>query len=188
MNQLKHISIILLLFLGCVPAVHAYDKEAGEAAKLASGAAITVQKKPDIRAKVLENYLESVQSPMAPYAEVFVREADKYELDWRLVPAIAGLESSFGKYIPAGSYNAFGWGIFTGKTSGKTFQSWEDAISTVSQGLKEKYIDDGLITIESIGNRYAASQTWAARIHIIMNRFSMPETNHDFVETLAVTL
>ena len=30
-------------------------------------------------------------------------------LDYRLVPAISGVESTFGKHIPDNSYNAYGW-------------------------------------------------------------------------------
>jgi len=167
---------ILLTFPGIA---FAREKEAGEAAKLASSAGIVVEKKIDQRTKILEQYLISINSPMAAQAKVFVREADKNDLDWRLVPAIAGLESSFGKRVPKGSYNPFGWGVFTGKSSGIEFQDWEDAIATVSQGLKEKYIDDGLTTIEAIGYRYAASPTWAQRVRFIMAKFETVQENRN---------
>src|SRR4051812_48196694 len=59
----------------------------------------------DNRAKALKAFLEKSNSPLADSAETFVASADKYNLDWKLVAAISGLESGFGKAIPPGSYN-----------------------------------------------------------------------------------
>lgn len=179
------ISVLFLEFAALPQIVNAAEKEAGEAAKLASSAAVVSEKKPDKRTLILTRYLESVKSPLASHADIFVREADEHNLDWRLVPAIAGLESSFGKRIPTGSYNPFGWGVFTGKSYGINFANWEDAISTVTQGIREKYIDDGLTTVEAIGYRYAASQTWAPRIRFFMNEFEKKSTIED---EIALTL
>src|SRR5690349_15718779 len=112
MKTLMIIAIVFLLSALPKP-IFANENEAGEAGKLASGAATVSEKKPDFRVIALARYLESVDSPLAPHAELFIKEADRNNLDWRLVPAIAGLESSFGKHIPSDSYNAWGWGIFT---------------------------------------------------------------------------
>src|SRR4030067_2508032 len=66
----------------------------------------------DNRVKILRKFLEERNSPLADYSEDFVRDADKYNLDWMLVAAISGLESSYGLAIPPGSYNGWGWGIY----------------------------------------------------------------------------
>ena len=63
----------------------------------------------DYRVVSLKRFFEKYDSPLADYAEKFVKEADKYNLDWRLVPAISGVESTFGKRIPYGSFNAYGF-------------------------------------------------------------------------------
>ena len=120
----------------------------------------------DERAVVLKKYLESKNSPLAIYSKDFVLYADKYELDYRLVPAITGVESSFGKRIPMNSYNAYGW------ANGKyKFENWEESIEIVSKTLKEKYIDKGATSIEAIGRIYAPpSPTWSGKIHYFMNQ------------------
>ena len=73
----------------------------------------------DWRTKRLEEFLIQKQSPLASLASVFVVAADIYQFDWRLLPAIAGQESSYGKKIPwdkvngRHSFNPFGWGIYS---------------------------------------------------------------------------
>ena len=48
----------------------------------------------DMRVKALENVFESYNSPLTPHAAFYIETADKYKVDWRLLPSIAGLESS----------------------------------------------------------------------------------------------
>lgn len=125
---------------------------------------------PDQRVTRLEAYLKSHNSPLSEYAAVFVQTADKYELpDWRLVPAIAGVESTFGKAIPENSYNAYGWANGTHR-----FQSWEESIATVSKTLKSRYVDRGADTVEEIGRIYAPpSNTWAVKVRFFMREIGM---------------
>jgi len=110
--------------------------------------------KSDSRPVIVDNFLAKHNSPMTGMGSVFVREADKYNLDYRLLPAIAFQESTLGKKIPRGSHNAFGWAIYTGANSGATFKDWEHAIEVVAAGLKKNYIDKGLISPEEIMLRY----------------------------------
>jgi hypothetical protein len=123
----------------------------------------------DTRATHLKTYLDSHDSPLANEAGFLIAEADRLNLDWKLVAAIAGAESTFGKRIPANSYNAWGWAIFTGQNDGKHFDSWKDGITTVSEGLKYKYVDKGAKTIEQIGRIYAASPRWATNVRFFLN-------------------
>lgn len=104
----------------------------------------------DARAAILQNFLQKYRSPLAPYAKEFVEVADKYELPWTLLPAISGKESGFGKVIPEGSYNPFGWAVYTGKTSGAGFDTWDEAIQKVGAALRREYFDKGLTTVEQI--------------------------------------
>src|SRR3972149_11598763 len=83
---------------------------------------VTIKAKKDDRKQRRETYLTSNGSPLAPYSREFIRIADKYGLDWKLLPAIAGVESTFGRFIPFGSYNAYGW--HNGKYY---FNSWTSA-------------------------------------------------------------
>lgn len=121
---------------------------------------------PDPRVEKLGLFLEFYDSPLADYASNFIESADKYQLDWRLVPAITGVESTFGKHIPYNSYNAYGWnnGVYQ-------FESWEDSIEHVSKTLKEKYVDRGLDTPAKIAPVYAPpSSTWAGKVAFFIKR------------------
>jgi hypothetical protein len=116
----------------------------------------------DTRAKILQSYLKAYKSPLADHAGTFITVADKYDLDWRLLPAIAGVESGFGNAMPKNSYNAWGWGVPTGAQSGVSFESWDDAIETVGKGLRNSYVDQGYDTLLAIESRYtppSASQS-----------------------------
>jgi len=120
---------------------------------------VSVVAKADDRAKRLEKFLRSQGSPMTKDTAALVRIADKYKLDWTFLPAIAGLESQYGKLIPAGSYNPYGW------DNGRAFfSSFEQASESVAVGIRSRYQPEGEITAWGIGSRYAASKTWAVRV------------------------
>jgi len=63
----------------------------------------------DPRIIAMRKFLSDYNSPMYPYADIFVIEADKTGLDWRLVASISGVESAFGNVIPLETNNAWGW-------------------------------------------------------------------------------
>ena len=120
----------------------------------------------DYREAILRNYLSGHNSPLADYAGEFVELADEYEIDWRLVPAISGVESTFGKRIPYNSYNAYGW------ANGEyAFTDWGDSIEVVTKTLREKYYDAGAEDIYSIARRYAPpSTTWARNVIFFIHK------------------
>jgi hypothetical protein len=75
----------------------------------------------DPRPLVLKHYLQNYNSPLAAHAEHIIKVSDELELDWRLIPSVAAVESQFGMRIPGGndpkytSYNAWGWGVYGNK-------------------------------------------------------------------------
>lgn len=161
------IIVFLTLFVGAVSPVRAQEKTAEEAGRLAGFSSLIV----DSRVTKLKAYLEKHDSPMAANAHVFVREADKNGLDWKLVAAIAGTESTFGKHIPSDSFNAWGWGIPTGAQSGIRFHNWEEGIATVSEGLATRYFGRGAKTIYDVGWIYAANgNSWGNHVSFFMNQ------------------
>lgn len=120
----------------------------------------------DYREEILRNYLEGHNSPLSDYSNVFIDLADEYKLDWRLVPAITGVESTFGKRIPANSYNAYGWA-----NGSYAFESWKESIEVVSEALRKNYIDRGAVSINDIARIYAPpSETWARNVKFFMNK------------------
>ena len=120
----------------------------------------------DPRAVILRDYLAQYNSPLQYHAQDFIDASDTYNVDWKLVPAISGVESTFGKAIPGG-YNGWGWGIYGDNRLG--FESWRDGIFTVTKGLKEGYIDQGLTDPYSMNRKYAASPTWGQKVTYFMN-------------------
>ena len=129
----------------------------------------------DFRVLRLRDFFESYNSPLTGYADTMVENADRYGLDWRLVPAITGVESTFGKRIPYKSYNAYGWanGEFR-------FESWEDSIETVSASLRENYLDKGAASISRIARRYAPpSTTWGRNVRFFMGKIDPLPTTFD---------
>lgn len=118
----------------------------------------------DSREIALRKFLESHNSPLAPYAKHFIQMADVYNIDWRFVPAVAGVESTFGKRMPKNSYNAYGW-----VNGAYKFGSWEDSIEVVSKTIREKYINKGATSLDKIARRYAPpSKTWAWKVRYFM--------------------
>jgi hypothetical protein len=158
------ISTLFLIILNQTPKVYAQEVSAGCSAVLSKP---DIEKAPDSRTTILREYLKQYNSPLVPYAQNFVEIADKYNLDWRLVAAISGVESTFGQQIPNDSFNGWGWGIYGDHMI--RFSSWTQGIETVSEGLRNKYINKwGAQDVYSIGKFYAASPTWAQRVTYFM--------------------
>lgn len=108
--------------------------------------------KTDARTLIIYHFFKENNAPLSQAAEKFIEVADKYSLDFRLLPAIAMQESNGGRIMPNNSFNPFGYGIYGGKVL--RFASFEEAIERVGQGLKEDYIDRGLKTPDQIMAKY----------------------------------
>lgn len=122
-------------------------------------------KEVDPRTKILSAYFAKYNSPLQYHAQDFIDAADTYGVNWKLVPAIAGVESTFGKN--SYGYNAWGWGIYGDQQL--NFSSWRKGIFTVTKGLKEDYINRGYTDPFAMNHRYAASKTWGSRVNYFMN-------------------
>jgi len=104
------------------------------------------------KVRALKKFFDGYKSPLKPHAETFVDVADKYGLDYKLLPAISCMESSCGKLLIEGSYNPFGWGIYG--SNAIYFKNYDEAIDTVGKGLKENYLSRGFDTPEKIAPIY----------------------------------
>lgn len=167
--------LVSLLFVSSVFLYHPalpYNR-----ASLSSNKTITSKTTPiwDERVPHLRGYLKAKGSPLASKAAEMVSTADKYHFDWRLLPAIAGKESSFGKKIPwdkegqKPSYNAWGWGIYGDQIL--SFSSWDEGIEKVGAGLRNGYFDKSLVTLEKIMHYFTprSNGSWALDVAYIMN-------------------
>lgn len=111
----------------------------------ASGTINADIKSDDARSEILYQYLQKRRSPLAPYADQIVNNADANEIDFRLPVAIAECESNLCEEnkFPEGSYNCWGYGIHSRGTL--KFSSYEEGIQKVIVGLK-KFKDRGYMT------------------------------------------
>lgn len=119
--------------------------------------------------EIVRQFMEKHNSPMEPYAPDLIAAAERYELDFRLLPAIAMQESNLCKKIPEGSNNCWGWGIYGGKVT--KFSNYPEAIETISKTLATKYRSKGLVTPHEVGRLYNPSNTnnWAESVTHFMN-------------------
>jgi len=112
----------------------------------------------DARALLLTAFIKKYQpnSPFLSYTNELVDAADAYQLDFRLIPAIAMCESNLGVRIPShDSYNAWGIAVYTGKQSGKMFNDWPHAIDWVAKFIREKFYNRGITDLSEIGAIWA---------------------------------
>ena len=61
----------------------------------------------DPRLESLKRFFQKTSCPAVKYVTAFVEAADRYDLDWRLLPSISYVESTGGKSAP--NNNLFGW-------------------------------------------------------------------------------
>lgn len=91
----------------------------------------TEEKVREDRAEKIDTLLASYNSPLEGYGKKFVLEAEKNDIDWRLLVAIAGRESTFGIHSCKNAKNSFlGYG-----SCKIDFKSVDDAIERVSASL-----------------------------------------------------
>lgn len=131
-----------------------YQFAASYKADLSDGYSAEI-KSGDARAANLKAFLRKYSSDLYLHAEKIIEVSDKYQFDYRLLPAIAMQESNLCRVIPDNSYNCWGWGIYG--TTVTRFDSYDDAIETVAKGIKEHYIDEGLVTASAIMQKYTPS-------------------------------
>lgn len=161
------------------------QKMAGSSAAFAQ-VVTTPQQEVDNRAEILKKYLEQYDSPLAEHADAFIEQADKHNLDWKLVAAIAGVESYYGQMIPPYSFNGWGYGVYGNNV--RRFESWEDGIATVSNALREDYMDKwGATNVYEIGSFYAADTKWANKVTHFIDEIDAFSANYTDT-TLSISL
>lgn len=127
----------------------------------------------DPRVLALRYYLLTYDSPLQNHADELIEAADRYQMDWRLMPAIAAVESNFGHRIPGGkdpdytSFNAWGWGVYGKRVI--RFGSWSEGINRVSKGIKERFIDQGMSDPYTMNIRYSTNPDWGWQVEFFIN-------------------
>ncbi len=115
----------------------------------------------DARAVLVDNFFRRYSSPMTGVGQDIVTAADKYQIPFGLLPAIAQCEGNVGKVMPENSFNPYGFGIYGDKVT--RFDSWQSGIEAVSKTLRHDYFDIGLDSPDKIMTKYTPSSngSWA---------------------------
>ncbi|MBC7459982.1 MAG: hypothetical protein H7287_01335, partial [Thermoleophilia bacterium] len=99
----------------------------------------------------LDAYLAGKGSPMAGSGNALMASGGRWQIDPRLIIAIAGAESNFGS-ITCAPFNAWGYGCPNGPYN---FSSWAEGVDTVAQGLRTNYLSEGRVSVALINLKYA---------------------------------
>lgn len=84
-----------------------------------------------MKAEAIDAYFQKYNMPLEGYGMKMVQEAEKNEIDWRLIGAIAVRESTGGIHAcKKVGYNPFGWG-----SCKIGFDSYDEAIEIVARNL-----------------------------------------------------
>jgi hypothetical protein len=121
----------------------------------------------DPREARIAEFMEERGAPASQYAVDFVMAADQNNLDWRLLPSIAMLESGGGKNCR--NNNIFGW-----KNCERKFPSVQDGIHLVAKYLANSklYRDKSLDELLAI---YNPMQDYRARVKTMMRMLGPEE-------------
>lgn len=149
---------------------------------LTSGAKQIKAVEHDSRPAQMRVVLTKYNSPMIGLEHKLIAIAEKYNLDWTLMAAIAGTESSFGKRMPHECINPYGWGIYGDNKL--CFESFETAAEAVATGLAKKY---NTTSLETIGRTYnkVSTEGWIKHTRFFMNKIKTAQVP---VSALPITL
>lgn len=100
-----------------------------------------------LRVARVRNYLVKNGSPLANYAEDFVKCAQSYEFPDGFLVGIARAESSLGRHY-ALKNNFLNWGVH----NGRTFDSVPGALCHVARGIRNNYDTSSVL---AVANKYA---------------------------------
>jgi len=125
----------------------------------------------------IDDFLAAHSSPMTGTGATFVAEGREHGVDPAFLVAIAGAETSLGKFLYSENgdqctYNAFNW--FFGPTWPQSdFGSWNEAIGRVAEGLSgQLYYGAGLYAVDTIAPRYCPDGTgnWISNVTSFMTQ------------------
>lgn len=118
----------------------------------------------DLRLPALRKFFHTLNCPVEMIADVFVAEADSHNLDWRLLPSLAVIESGGGR-VSRGN-NIFGWA--NGQTHFATLGAAVHHVAvTLSDG--KGYRNKSLL---GILKTYNPNQGYAEKVQAMMSQIA----------------
>ncbi|KKR79362.1 MAG: hypothetical protein UU24_C0010G0006 [Candidatus Nomurabacteria bacterium GW2011_GWA2_40_9] len=157
------------------------NKEEDEKAKLEAELDLIRQAKAD----AIDSYFAKRKAPLEGMGMKMVLEAEKNDLDWRLIPAISIIESTGGKFAcKRVTYSFLGWG-----SCKINFESNEKAIEIVAWNLggnnpnTDQYYA-GKTTTEILKKYNSFISTYAQKVIKIMNTIGDEDLSIDPIHSL----
>lgn len=122
----------------------------------------------DPRYEQLNKFFDKYKCPEPRYTKEYVEIADKYEIDYRLLPSISLKESTCGKHVPYKCENHWGWLIY-----GKNRRCFESVPAGIEEVLKNFGTNPKWMgTVDKILYRYNGSveKLYPSRVKNIMEQ------------------
>lgn len=119
---------------------------------------------PDPRTVRLRRFLSKLHCPVVTLSEDFVRAADDNQLDWRLLPSIAVIESSGGKAYR--NNNVFGW-----RNGDQVFPSIRAGLNHVAYKLGRSPLYRSRSSLGKL-RLYNPNEEYPGNVMAVMNRIS----------------
>lgn len=136
----------------------------------------------DGRAAKINGVLERFNCPIQGSGDIFVEEADKYDIPYWLVVSVAFQESSCGKNVAKKdgeiSNNLWGWGIHGDNV--KAFDDLEHGVSVVSKYMSDRFYSNGVTDLCEIMRTYTppSNGSWCEGVGYFRDQiinYSSPE-------------
>lgn len=144
-------------------------------------------------AEAIDAYFKKYHMPLKGTGMKFAQEADKNDLDWRLLPAIAVIETTGGKNLCEGldeenNKNPFGWG-----SCRIGFNSFDQAIEVIAMNLsgnnpKTAHHYDGKTTKQILEkyNPPSIKPGYASKVMRVMDDIGDEDITPDTIQTVVV--
>ena len=106
----------------------------------------------------VKNFLIKYNPKLADEADVFVDEAYIYGIDYRLVAAISGVESTFCKFpAPGTEYNCWGFKSYSSTNGWWRFPSYREGIQKITETISTNRIYS---SFQQSGSIYDLAKTY----------------------------
>ncbi len=125
-------------------------------------------------AQEIDGYLARKQSPMAGLGESLSGYSRQYNVNPRLVIAISGAETTFGRHLCADN-NAWNW-FHHRNCAQSPFENYPQGAERVTRFMRSSYLNRGYTTIELIRYKYCTSgcENWISLVTAFHDE--MPES------------
>jgi hypothetical protein len=115
----------------------------------------------------IDAFLTAQGSPLAGNGSVFYSQGVFFNVDPRLLVAIAGAATNYGISYGPTSCNLDAWGSLPNNPCGSGYSSYTQGIETVAAILRQNYLNLGLTTIPAIATQFCSGpcdSTWITAV------------------------